>query len=137
MAEAHVTVATSAPARRRGGLTAWLASERVFRLIPFVLVEAMFLLLLAVPFALTVYISLLKWRANRPFEQAYFDGLGNYVDVLTDAEFWWALARTFYFAGVAVMLELLIGFGLAMLVAQHVRGRRLYVTIFLVPMMVV
>jgi len=137
MAEAHATVAPPAPARRSGSVTAWLASERVFRLIPFVLVEAMFLLLLAVPFALTVYISLLKWRANRPFEQAYFEGLGNYVDVLTDAEFWWALARTFYFAGVAVGLELLIGFGLAMLVAQHVRGRRLYITIFLVPMMVV
>ena len=137
MAEAEATVAPPAPARRSGTVTAWLASERVFRLIPFVLVEAMFLLLLAVPFALTVYISLLKWRANRPFEQAYFEGLGNYVDVLTDAEFWWALARTFYFAGVAVGLELLIGFGLAMLVAQHVRGRRLYITIFLVPMMVV
>jgi len=117
--------------------TRWLAQERVFRLIPFVLVEAMFLLLLAIPFALTVYISLLKWRANRPFEQAYFEGLGNYAAVLTDAEFWWALARTFYFAGVAVTLELLIGFGLAMLVARRVHGRRLYITIFLVPMMVV
>src|SRR3990170_1842522 len=110
MVATHAPAATSAPVRRRGTVAAWLARERVFRLIPFVLVEAMFLLLLAVPFALTVYISLLKWRANRPFEQAYFQGLGNYVDVLTDAEFWWALARTFYFAGVAAALELLIGF---------------------------
>jgi multiple sugar transport system permease protein len=137
MVATHAPAATSAPVRRRGTVAAWLARERVFRLIPFVLVEAMFLLLLAVPFALTAYISLLKWRANRPFEQAYFEGLGNYVDVLTDVEFWWALARTFYFAGVAVALELLIGFGLAMLVARHFRGRRLYITIFLVPMMVV
>jgi len=115
----------------------WLARERVFRLIPFVLVEGMFLFLLAVPFALTIYISLLKWRANRPFEQAYFEGLGNYADVLSDAEFWWALGRTFYFAAVAVGLELVIGFGLAMLLARPFRGRRLYITIFLVPMMVV
>jgi multiple sugar transport system permease protein len=136
-AQATRTAATAAPARRSGTIAAWLAQERVFRLIPFVLVEAMFLLLLAVPFALTVYISLLKWRANRPFEQAYFEGLGNYTDVLTDVEFWWALARTFYFAGVAVALELVIGFGLAMLVAQQFRGRRLYLTLFLVPMMVV
>lgn len=137
MTEAHAPSQRVSTARSNSSLGAWLASERVFRLIPFVMVEAMFLLLLAVPFALTVYISLLKWRANRPFEQAYFEGLGNYADVLTDAEFWWALARTFYFAGVAVALELLIGFGLAMLIAQHVRGRRLYLTIFLVPMMVV
>jgi multiple sugar transport system permease protein len=133
----HAPAAASTPARRSGTLAAWFARERVFRLIPFVLVEGLFLLLLAIPFALTVYISLLKWRANRPFEQAYFDGLGNYVDVLTDTEFWWALARTFYFAGVAVGLELLVGFGLAMLVARHFHGRRLYITIFLVPMMVV
>lgn len=141
MAEAQATptraAATPVRGRRSGGVAAWLAQERVFRLIPFVLVEGMFALLLAVPFALTVYISLLKWRANRPFEQAYFEGLGNYVDVLTDVEFWWALARTFYFAGVAVALELVIGFGLAMLVARHFRGRRIYITVFLVPMMVV
>ncbi|ETW92855.1 MAG: hypothetical protein ETSY1_41790 [Candidatus Entotheonella factor] len=77
--------------RKRKGLRGWLAQERVFRLIPFVLVEGLFLLLLALPFVLTVYISLLKWRANRPFEQAYFQGLVNYARVLSEPEFWWAL----------------------------------------------
>jgi multiple sugar transport system permease protein len=140
MAEAHAPTRTAtgpAAVRRTGRIGAWLAQERVFRLIPFVLVEGLFVLLLAIPFGLTVYISLLRWRANRPFEQASFEGLGNYADVLADAEFWWALARTVYFAAVAVSLELLIGFGLAMLVARTVRGKRLYTTIFLVPMMVV
>jgi multiple sugar transport system permease protein len=122
---------------RRRGLAAWLAQERVFRLVPFVLVEALFLLLLALPFALTIYISLLHWRANRPFEQASFEGLVNYVRVLTEPEFWWSLARTVYFAGAAVSLELLVGFGLAMLVYKEFRGRKLYITIFLMPMMVV
>lgn len=129
----------AAPASAHGPrrITAWLAQERVFRLVPFVLVEGLFVLLLAIPFALTVYISLLKWRASRPFEQAAFEGLGNYADVLADGEFWWALARTFYFAAVAVSLELVIGFVLAMLVSRTVRGKRLYTTIFLIPMMVV
>jgi multiple sugar transport system permease protein len=137
MTAAPATVATAPSVQRRSRVATWLARERVFRLIPFVLVETLFLLLLGVPFALTVYISLLKWRANRPFEQAYFEGLGNYAAVLSDAEFWWALARTFYFAAAAVGLELVIGFVLAMLVAQRFRGRRIYITIFLVPMMVV
>jgi multiple sugar transport system permease protein len=131
------TVAAPASARGPWRITAWLAQERVFRLVPFVLVEGLFVVLLAIPFALTVYISLLKWRASRPFEQASFEGLGNYADVLADAEFWWALARTFYFAAVAVSLELVIGFVLAMLVSRTVRGKRLYTTIFLIPMMVV
>ena len=56
----------------------WLASERVFRLIPFVLVETLFVLIVLVPFVLTIWISLLKWRANRPFETARFSGLENY-----------------------------------------------------------
>jgi len=125
------------PARQQKGLAAWLAQERVFRLIPFVMVEGLFITLLAIPFLLTIYISLLRWRANRPFEQAAFSGLMNFEAVLSDAEFWASLARTFYFAGVAVSLELLLGFGLALLLAKEFPGRRLYMTIFLSPMMVV
>lgn len=120
-----------------GRLGAWLSQERVFRLIPFVLVEAMFILVVIVPFILTIYISLLRWRANRPFEQATFQGLDNYIAVLTNEGFWTALGRTFYFAGVAVILELFIGFVLAMLVNQITRGRRFYITVFLIPMMIV
>jgi multiple sugar transport system permease protein len=125
------------PAHKQKGLAAWLAQERVFRLIPFVMVEGLFITLLALPFVLTMYISLLRWRANRPFEQAAFSGLVNFEAVLSDAEFWASLGRTFYFAGVAVSLELLLGFGLAMLLAKEFPGRRLYMTIFLSPMMVV
>lgn len=127
----------TAEVRKPQGLAGWLAQERVFRLIPFVLVEGLFLLLLALPFVLTIYISLLRWRANRPFDQASFEGLTNYARVLTEPEFWWSLGRTFYFAGVAVSFELLLGFLLAMLVHQEFRGRKVYITIFLLPMMVV
>jgi multiple sugar transport system permease protein len=126
--------------RRKGSmsrLSAWLAQERVFRWIPFVIVEAMFFFVLVIPFLLTIYISFLRWRASRPFEQAYLSGFRNYEQVLTDPGFWAALGRTFYFAGTAVVFELLIGFILAMMVHQITRGRRLYITLFLIPMMVV
>jgi multiple sugar transport system permease protein len=118
-------------------LRKWLASERVFRLIPLVLVESLFILVILIPFVLTVYISLLKWRANRPFETARFSGLENYESVLTNDQFWQAVGRTFYFGGVAVALELVIGFVLAMLVSRCTHSKRLYTTIFLVPMMIV
>jgi multiple sugar transport system permease protein len=121
----------------RTRVSAWFAQERVFRMIPFFLVEAVFVLVVIIPFIMTVYISLLKWRANRPFEQAFFWGLGNYTDVLANSGFWIALGRTVYFAVCAVTLELLIGFVLAMLVMRIERGRRIYTTIFLAPMMIV
>jgi len=115
----------------------WLAQERVFRLIPFVLVEAVFVLVIIIPFLLMVYISFLKWRANRPFEQAFLSGFDNYAQVLTAPGFWAALGRTFYSAGCAVTLELVLGFVLAMLVARTVRGKGVYITILLIPMMIV
>ena len=115
----HFPPAGARPAReRRAAFARWLASERVFRLIPFVLVEGLFILIILVPFVLTIWISLLKWRANRPFETARFSGLENYETVLGNDQFWLALGRTFYFAGVAVALELFLGFVLAMLVIQ-------------------
>jgi multiple sugar transport system permease protein len=130
-----------APARASGGvarrLGKWLASDRVFPKIPFWLVEALFILVILIPFILTIWISLLKWRANRPFETARFAGLENYQDVLTSELFWLSIGRTFYFAGVAVLFELVIGFVLAMLVTRCTRSKKLYTTIFLVPMMIV
>lgn len=141
MAEAAATAVSGKMGGRAQGpfgrLAIWLGQERIFRWIPFILVEGTFVLVIIVPFLLTVYISLLRWRANRPFEQASLSGFRNYEQVLTDAGFWEALGRTFYFAGFAVVLELLIGFFLAMLVHRVSRGRRIYITIFLIPMMVV
>ena len=99
--------------------------------------RGLFVLVILIPFLLTIYISLLKWRANRPFETARFAGLENYEDVLTSELFWLSLGRTFYFAGAAVAIELVVGFVLAMLVSQCTRSKKLYTTIFLVPMMIV
>src|SRR5262245_45725668 len=96
--------------RQRKRLAASLGQGRVFRLIPFVMVEGLFIALMAIPFLLTICISLLRWRANRPFEQAIFSGLLNFEAVVSDAEFWASLERTFTFAAVAVTLELLLGF---------------------------
>src|SRR5262249_1322889 len=127
----------NANSRPASGFARWLASERVFRLIPFLMVEGLFVLTILVPFALTIWISLLKWRAHRPFFTPPFAGFENYEALLSTDQFWLALARTFYFAGVAVALELIIGFVLAMLVSRCTRSRRLYTTIFLVPMMIV
>ena len=69
------------------------------------MVEGTFILLLATPFIMTIYISFLKWRASLPFEKAYFHWFYNYKMVITEPAFWQAIGRTFYFAAVAVTLE--------------------------------
>jgi multiple sugar transport system permease protein len=129
---------TAAPARRRRTLGQWLEQERVFRLLPLLPVQLLILALLLVPFVLTIYISLLRWRLTRGFwTEAAWGGLSNFVDALTDEGFFDALGRTFLFAGSAVALELLIGFGLALLNYRSFRGRRFYFTVFLIPMMII
>ena len=137
---AEIAVPHTAVADGRGGLlrlAKWLGSDRVFPKIPFVLVETLFILVILIPFILTIYISLLKWRANRPFETATFSVLENYEAVLSTDLFWLSLGRTFYFAGTAVVAELVVGFVLAMLVNQCTASKKLYTTIFLLPMMIV
>lgn len=127
----------ASPEGQMARLKAWLSQEKVFRLIPFIMVEGTFILLLAVPFLMTIYISFLKWRAVWPFERAYFKGFVNFKQVLTTGDFWAALGRTFYFAGVAVGMELIIGFIMAMFLYKKIPGQKLFITIFLIPMMVV
>ena len=100
--------------------------------------QLLILTLLAVPFVLTIYISLLRWRLTRGFwTVAPWGGLSNFVDALTDEGFVFAVLRTFVFAGFAVAFELLLGFGLALLTYREFRGRRLYLTVFLIPMMII
>jgi multiple sugar transport system permease protein len=130
--------AVRAPARRRRTLGQWLDQERVFRVLPLIPVQLLIVSLLFVPFVLTIYISLLRWRLTRGFwTDAAWGGLSNFVDALTEAGFFDAIGRTFLFAGTAVLLELLLGFGLALLTYRSFHGRRFYFTVFLIPMMII
>lgn len=123
---------------RRRGLAGWLEREGVFKWIPFVPVQGLFVVLLLPNALLLVYLSLLSWRITRgAWWNAPFTGLDSFAVALGDDRFLWALARTFGFAAVAVPLEVLLGFGLALLCRDAFRGRRVYSTIFIVPMMIV
>ena len=120
------------------GLLARLERERVFKWVPFVPVQGLFVLLLLPNVLLLVYLSLLSWRITRgAWWNAPFTGVDAFVVALQDERFLWAVARTFLFAAVAVPLELSLGFGLAMLCRAPFRGRRFYSTVFLLPMMIV
>jgi multiple sugar transport system permease protein len=136
MAESRGPAPAGPPSRSRLGR--WLEREHVFRLLPLIPVQALVLALLFVPMLLTIYISLLRWRLTRGFwTEAPWGGVSNFLDALTDEGFFDAVGRTFLFAGGAVVLELALGFGLALLTYQSFRGRRFYFTVFLVPMMII
>jgi multiple sugar transport system permease protein len=122
----------------RRGIRGWLERERVFKWLPFVPVQGLFVVLLLPNVLLLIYLSLLSWRITRgAWWNAPFTGLDSFAVALADERFLWALGRTFGFAAVAVPLEVALGFGLALLCRDAFRGRRVYGTIFIVPMMIV
>jgi multiple sugar transport system permease protein len=63
----------------------------------------------------------------------HFIGLGNYMRLLADARFWNALWNTAYFTVLSVALELLLGLGMALLLARAFRGRALVYSLILLP----
>src|SRR5829696_623479 len=61
------------------------------------------------------------------------DGLGNYADALGSAEFWTATRITFVFTIASVILETIIGLGMAMAMHAAFKGQGLLRTVVLVP----
>src|SRR5437588_12057932 len=114
----HVVRATpEAVARRVRGL-----SDRA---IAWLFISPTILLLLAInifPLAWTIRLSFTAYRANRPNAKLVDVGLANYVSVLTDADVWTAMQTTAHFLFWTILLETVIGFGLAWLIDRRFRS---------------
>ena len=65
-----------------------------------------------------------------------FVGLKHYLSNLTDDRFWSFVRVTAEFVLASVGLELLLGFGLALLLNQSIRGRAVFRILMLIPLMV-
>src|SRR5215218_5039303 len=120
-----------APARRRSrGL-----SEK--RLAFFMVSPSMLLIALvaAYPIFYAIWLSLHEYsvRVAGLSRWAGPTGLRNYSTALSDPEFWDAFKTTFIFTGASVVLETLIGLGMALAMHSAFRGQGLLRTVVLVP----
>jgi multiple sugar transport system permease protein len=130
MVERAARATPEAIARRVRGL-----SDRA---ITWLFVSPTILLLLALnvfPLAWTVRLSFTNFRANRPNAQVLGVGIANYVSVLTDPDVWAAMQATGHFLFWTILLQTVLGFGLAWLVDRRFRGHGFWTTVILVPMM--
>jgi multiple sugar transport system permease protein len=84
---------------------------------------AVMLLVTAYPIAQAFYYSLFNYRLTDPGNKS-FRGLGNYGVVLTDPIWWQSLLVTLFITVVTVAFELVIGFGLALVMAKALRAIR-------------
>ena len=86
------------------------------------------------PLLYSVYVSLTDLTIGMPMVS--FVGLYNYLDSLQDPIFQSSLLTTIEFTFIAVTVEFLLGFGVALLLYREFKGRNVIRTITLLPMMI-
>jgi len=91
--------------------------------------------ILIYPTLYVVDISFFKWDLLTGTPKTFI-GLGNYQAMIQSSRFFGAFGRSLYFTVLSVGISFLIGFGLANLLHKGVRGKSLFTTILIVPMVV-
>lgn len=66
----------------------------------------------------------------------YFAGLENFRILISEPNFWRSLRFTLVFALIATVLELILGFGLAILFDRIFPGKRILFSLMLIPIMI-
>lgn len=93
---------------------------------------ALYVLWMVYPLGYELYISFFDWKIM-PGQSSQFIGLDNYSEVLRDKYFWTALENTVRYAAITVAGQMLIGLGLAVLVHRVFIGKRIFRTIYYIP----
>ena len=120
-------------ARRRAPLSVLLDRQSVFSWLMMALPLAFLAALVGYPFFYGILLSL----EDRPVAHAgTFVGLKNFVTDLHDAVFWRVAINTFVYTGVATLLKMVGGLGLALAMNQHFRMKNLVRALLLLPFIV-
>ena len=85
------------------------------------------------PILFAFSMSMTNRRLNA--SEYHFVWFANYIDMFTNSAFWSALWKTIKYTGLTVSIEMLLGFGLALLLNQAMRGRTIFRIILLIPLM--
>jgi multiple sugar transport system permease protein len=93
---------------------------------------ALYLVWTVYPLFYQLYISFFDWKII-PGQTSTFVGLANYQQALTDKIFWLALGNTALYTLVTVVGQMVVGFTLAILVNRVVFAKRLFRTIYYLP----
>jgi multiple sugar transport system permease protein len=108
------------------------------RAVAWLFITPTIVLLLAInifPLLWTIYMSFTNFKANMGWVKYRSVGTENYADILGDLDIWTAMQTTAHFVFWSILFEVLIGFGLALLINRKFRGHSLWTTVILLPMM--
>jgi multiple sugar transport system permease protein len=99
---------------------------------------ALFLVLIIgiVPLFYSIYISAHQYNLAKTQIPFKFVGLKNYATLLKDRLIWNSFGRTAVFVAASVAAELILGSALALLLLNLPRGRDVFRSLFLIPMII-
>ena len=89
-------------------------------------------LMIVVPIVMTLAFSLTDWNLLTGRAPS-FNGLANYIEILTSPDFWHSFGITFYYTFLAIAMELVAGVLLAVLISKDFTGKGVVTTIILLP----
>jgi len=92
-------------------------------------------IILVYPLGYSFWLSFHDWTLRTFRSGIPYVGLENYVSLLRNREFLNSIVTTATFMLGAITLEFLLGMGLALLLAHDLRGKRIYRSMILLPMM--
>jgi multiple sugar transport system permease protein len=87
------------------------------------------------PFILGIYYSFTNYTLTES-DSIRWVGLTNYIEIFKNLDFWKAFGHTFIFASSAVVIELALGLGVALLLKDAFPGVRILRSFLIIPMMI-
>jgi multiple sugar transport system permease protein len=96
---------------------------------------SLFFFCMLFPWIWSFIISLFKWNPLRRAGAMSYVGIGNYLNLLGDTEFWRTVLRTLGFTAANVVISFCYGLGLALLLNSKIRFKAFYRVMILLPMM--
>jgi multiple sugar transport system permease protein len=106
------------------------------RLLPYLLSLPALLISIGilVPFFTAAWYSLQRYNLAMPFTRG-FVGWGQYIDLFTDPDFWTTVRVSLVYTASTVILELLLGLGIAPLLHERTRFNNIVSVALLLPLM--
>jgi sorbitol/mannitol transport system permease protein len=90
-----------------------------------------------VPFVITLAISFLRWNVRRPDQGIRFAGLGNFVNIFTNHNFYTTILNTFFIVVFSLFFCMVLGTCLALLFSRSFYGISFFRTFIILPYFVV
>lgn len=87
------------------------------------------------PLFWTIFLSLTNYKANHPNAELVWTGIDNYRRVLGDESIWEHMRATARFLVCSISLQLILGFGLALMLNKRFKSHGFWSTAILLPMM--